>query len=369
MRRCFAAASSVALFCSAAASLLPFAAAEPTRIYWSDGDGLWRAPLEDPLVRHQIPAFEVRGIAVAEDRLVWSDAEPRVPVVSTGVIRSADHNGAGVHDVATELPQPSGVALHTPTNTVYWSDLQRNAIYRRSLDGTGPVEEVLGGMAGVAAIHSIAVQPREQRLYFGFVNPLIDGLFPGSIARMNLDGTEFETVVSGLIEPWGVAVDSIAGIVYWTDAPLSGPGMIGRAPSDGGDIEELVGGLMAPRGIALDLDAASIYWADAGAGKIQRAGLDGRDFVDVLTGLPEPRAVALFSIPEPGTVSLVMMGVALLMVSRSGDWLNFRKSRNKLCLSPSRNGVGILFFCGGRAAELPWDALFGSPIRRTDPHA
>jgi hypothetical protein len=312
-----------ALCCGGPMGLVTLASGIQSQIYWSAGGGIWHAPVDAPTDSRQIPAFEVREIEVDYSRLVWSDVEPRVPILPTGVIRSADPSGASVLTLATDLPQPSGVAVHAASNTFYWSDLERNAIFRRALDGSGPIQEILGGMPFIASIHSIDIDPREQKLYFGFVNPLIDSLFPGSIARINLDGTDLETVVSGLTEPRGIAVHAEADLVYWTDVSLKGHGVIGRAASDGGNAEFLVEDLILPHGIDLDVAAEQLYWVDAGTGKLQRARLDGSNVTDVLTGLLRPQAVAVLAIPEPATLSLAVAGMTgllgLRMLRRKGS--------------------------------------------------
>jgi low density lipoprotein receptor-related protein 5/6 len=89
------------------------------------------------------------------------------------------------------------------------------------------------------------------------------------IKRANLDGTDLETLVSGLGWPFHIALDVSAGKMYWADAVAP---KIQRANLDGGGVEDLVTtGLDFPAGIALDLSAGKMYWADAGAPKIQRA--------------------------------------------------------------------------------------------------
>jgi sugar lactone lactonase YvrE len=305
---------------------LPSLVAGQGNIYWSERGGLWRAPLEEPFGARLTQAFDVRGIAIDASALVWSDVEPRVPIAPTGVVRSTGPSEGNVQDLATELPQPSGVAIDSASQTIYWSDLEQNAIYRRSLDGTGPIQEVFGGMAFVSSIHAIDIDPLEQKLYLGYVNPLIDSLFPGSIARINLDGTKFESVVSGLTEPRGVAVDPKHGHVYWTDSPADGGGFVRRAATEGGEIEDLVSGILLPRGLDLDLARSQVYWADAAAGKIQRADLDGNHVTDVFMGLDQPQAVAIFSVPEPSSLLVVGILLALLICApaihrhRSDKW-------------------------------------------------
>lgn len=291
-------------------SVLLMPAAGQTTVYWSERDSIWKAPLGATSGEQVVPTFDVRGIAVADGMLLWSDVEPRVPNTPTGVIRAANFDGGNVRDLAVDLPSPSGVAIDTDSQTVYWSDLELNAVFRQPLDGSTTPQQILGDVPGIASIHSIFLESDQQKLYFGFVNPLIDSLVPGAIARINVDGSELEILVSGQTEPQGVAVDPVTGTIYWTDFPFVGTGVIRRAPASGEMAEDLIDGLQFPQGVALDVAAGHLYWADAGTGKIQRANLDGSGIVDIVANLNQPRAVALQVIPEPET--LWMAAVALL---------------------------------------------------------
>jgi len=99
-------------------------------------------------------------------------------------------------------------------------------------------------------------------------------------------------VTSGLAEPYGIALDTAAGKMYWTDYYMD---KIQRANLDGSDVEELViSGLSEPRGIALDTAASKMYWTDEGTDKIKRANLDGTSVEALITsGLSRPRGIAL----------------------------------------------------------------------------
>jgi sugar lactone lactonase YvrE len=105
------------------------------------------------------------------------------------------------------------------------------------------------------------------------------------IQRANLDGSNVEDLVtSGLVFPSGIALDPIAGKMYWTSQGTSEPGKILRANLDGSNVENVVPeGLDHPAGITLDLDAGRMYWVDiAGNCKIRRANLDGSGMEDLV---------------------------------------------------------------------------------------
>ncbi|MEE9294352.1 MAG: DUF5050 domain-containing protein [Phycisphaerae bacterium] len=106
----------------------------------------------------------------------------------------------------------------------------------------------------------------------------------GKIQRADLvAGTGVEDLVTTqVIEPVGLALDLLAGKMYWTEASPA-DFMISRASLDGTDVELLVTGLVSPSGIALDVAGGKMYWTDIGIGKIQRANLDGSNVEDLLT--------------------------------------------------------------------------------------
>ena len=168
----------------------------------------------------------------------------------------------------------------------------------------------------------IALDLVHDRLYFSYVNPLIDSLFPGGIGRANLDGSNVETIVSGLGQPMGVALDTAGNGVYWSDAlSMAGGGAIQAADLDGQQPRTLLAGLDTPFGVALDLAQRDIYWTDKGTGKIQRTGMAGvlPFFQDVVVGMTAPTAIAI--VPEPASLMLALLAglvLAALWWARSG---------------------------------------------------
>jgi hypothetical protein len=129
-----------------------------------------------------------------------------------------------------------------------------------------------------------------QKLYWSDLGTL-------KIQCADLDGLEPEDIITtGLINPMGLAFDAHTGMVYWTDAGLSGErdGGIYRAQVACGETQELVNGLVDPRGIALDHSSDTMFWTDTGV--VSTAHLDGENAWNILPNLfPSPTDLALDS--------------------------------------------------------------------------
>ena len=273
-------------------------------LFWNDDRGIHRYLSSDPL---GLPAlfdtFETRGMAVdpTNARLWWSDILPLGAPLPGGVIRTGSTKGGAITDVVTHLASPAGVALDARRGRIYWSDLgdvnNASAIFSANLDGSD-VQKLVSGVF-ISEIAGIALDPIHDKLYFTYINPLIDSLLTGGIARADLDGSNLELIVGGQGKPIGIAVDAAGGCIYWADAmsisPAGGGGAIKAAELDGHNQRTILGGLNEPYGVALDLAAQNVYWTDMGTGKIQRTVMSGSlpYFQDVLTGLTSPTAIVI----------------------------------------------------------------------------
>ena len=118
-----------------------------------------------------------------------------------------------------------------------------------------------------------------------------DDPFTGKIQRANLNGSNVQNVTTGLVVPWGIALEVAGGKVYYGDRFYG----IRRANLDGSNVQNLVSGdLVQPNDIALDVTGGKIYWTDDDTGKIQRANLNGSNIQDlVTTGLDQPQGIVL----------------------------------------------------------------------------
>jgi len=186
--------------------------------------------------------------------------------------------GARVEVQVVSLPDEG-----SDPNKMYWTDAGTAKIQRANLDGTQVEDLVTSGLVGP---WGLALDLDGGKMYWTDVGT-------ARIQRANLDGTQVENLVtSGLVYPSGLALDLDAGKMYWTEVLMA---KIQRANLDGTQAEDLVtSGLVYPSGLALDLDAGKMYWTDAFPGKIQRANLDGTQVEDIVTsGVGDPSGLAL----------------------------------------------------------------------------
>lgn len=278
-------------------------AATAVELTWNDATGIWALADDRDAPVFLYDTFETRGLAIGPDaaRLVWSDVLPLAGPLPGGVIREGSTSGGDFDTLARHLVNPAGVAIDPLHGNLYWTDLGDNltpsTVYMARRDGSD-VRPIIRG-EWLSQIEGIAVDPAGGRLYFSYVNPLLDSLYNGGIGRANLDGSNVEGIIGGLGKPNGVAIDTEGKTVFWADArklsPGGGDGEIAAADLDGDNQRLLLSGLELPYGVALDLERRDIYWTDSSSGKIQRTSMSGilPYFEDVVTGLDNPTAIAI----------------------------------------------------------------------------
>jgi hypothetical protein len=102
----------------------------------------------------------------------------------------------------------------------------------------------------------------------------------GRIHSMGPDGSERKVIVDGCHLPDGIAVDTAAGHIYWTNmgtSPGTNDGSIERADLDGGSRRMIVppGATFTPKQIQIDKKNDKLYWCDREGMRVMRCNLDG----------------------------------------------------------------------------------------------
>lgn len=308
-------------------------------IVWNDARGIHRFDtLENAPAQQLFETSDTRGIAFDPQhrRLIWTDVLPLGGPLPGGMIRAGSLNGGPIENPVTQLLAPAGVQFDSQNQHIIWSDLGDDAtpssIWRADADGSDARQWIRNDI--LSEITGLAIDAENQVLYFTYINPLIDSIFNGAIARAELrDLSNVETIFSGLARPKGVAVNAMAQELFWAEAGLSDrgedgaimAGVVGETP------RIVLGGLSEPYGIALDLRGQSVYWTDQATGKLQRTSMSGvlPFFEDVLTDLPSPTALTI--VPEPSAFLLLLLALVPL-----------RQGASSRCLTPSSSHGGAL---------------------------
>jgi hypothetical protein len=101
----------------------------------------------------------------------------------------------------------------------------------------------------------------------------------GRIHTMNPDGSDGKVIVTDCQNPDGIAIDTAAGHVYWSNmgVPNLNDGSIERSDIDGKNRTVVIpsGSTFTPKQIHLDKENRKLYWSDREGMRVMRSNLDG----------------------------------------------------------------------------------------------
>jgi DNA-binding beta-propeller fold protein YncE len=151
---------------------------------------------------------------------------------------------------------------HAGQLAIYWSIIQDTVIRRANLDGTSTQNLVRTPGGGIP---DIAFDSLEKKMYWTSAEA-------GGIQRSDYDGSNVETVITGITYPSRIAMDEVNRKIYWVDE--NGENSIWRSNLDASARELLVHDV--PRPTALEVDSVNgyYYWAEHLDGTIHRTLLD-----------------------------------------------------------------------------------------------
>ena len=224
-----------------------------------------------------------------------------------GTLQRADLDGTDVERIVEPglTRTPKQLALDVEHDHVYWADREGATLWRAGLDGSDPTPLVRGH--GLRELVGVALDVAGGRLYFSdrtgrHVWRAGLDLPAGQTAD---DRTDLEMVVeaTGTSMPVDVAIDHDAGQLYWTDrlaGTLQRAGLElpeGQTARTRTDVETVLDGLEEPIGIALDAPNDHLYVTELGRG-VSEATLDGEELrrVGRATGTT---GVVLVHLPPP----------------------------------------------------------------------
>uniref|UniRef100_A0A8D2LBK3 Prolow-density lipoprotein receptor-related protein 1 n=1 Tax=Varanus komodoensis TaxID=61221 RepID=A0A8D2LBK3_VARKO len=179
--------------------------------------------------------------------------------------------------------------FHLNQSSLYWTDVVEDKIYRGKLHENGGDFEVVI-QYGLATPEGLAVDWIAGNIYW--VESNLD-----QIEVAKLDGTMRSTLLAGDIEhPRAIALDPI---LFWTDWDASLPRIEAASMSGEGRrvIHKETGSGGWPNGLTVDYLEKRILWIDARSDAIYSALYDGTGHIEVLRGheyLSHPFAVTLY---------------------------------------------------------------------------
>jgi hypothetical protein len=211
----------------------------------------------------------------------WIDANTRI----FGSVSIARLNGDSISvlhgGLTIGLGGPTDIDLDYDSNTLYWGDFTDSPISALSssdLDNYAPGSWARLPMSDPFAIHSIAIDRKNGRLYWSNLDFYLPT--PG-IYSAPLDGTTDDRLIAeGDVHD--IAVDHLDDGLYWVERESS---TIMRADLDGANPEAVLTSDAVVSFLALDRDAQEVYWSETETGRIRKANYDGTEIEDVITGV------------------------------------------------------------------------------------
>ena len=246
-------------------------------MYWTDmASGtlhrITTAEMENLLPRVQ-SATDL-AVDATSGRIYWTEKTSE----RTGRIRRADLDGTNVHLVKSLTSVPHSIAIDAVNGRIYLTN-SWGKVQQLNINGSNFQPNLI---TGLDAPKHLTLDVADGKFYW------TEGT--RQIRRASLNGTNIETLVTGLGALGDITLGN--GKIYWTEKTGENSGKIQSANLDGTNPELLATLISVPFGIAVDTTAHKLYWTDA-RGRIQRADLTGEHIQEVATGLGQPIGLVL----------------------------------------------------------------------------
>uniref|UniRef100_A0A673G160 Low-density lipoprotein receptor-related protein 1-like n=1 Tax=Sinocyclocheilus rhinocerous TaxID=307959 RepID=A0A673G160_9TELE len=183
--------------------------------------------------------------------------------------------------------------FHLNESSLYWTDVVEDKIYRGKLSENALTSFDVVIQYGLATPEGLAVDWIAGNIYW--VESNLD-----QIEVAKLDGTMRTTLLAGDVEhPRAIALDPREGILFWTDWDATMPRIEAASMSGHGrrTIHKETGSGGWPNGLTVDYLERRILWIDARSDAIYSAKYDGSGLIEVLRGheyLSHPFAVTMY---------------------------------------------------------------------------
>jgi Low-density lipoprotein receptor repeat class B len=258
---------------AAPSTLLALAPAARAQVYFTafpaeGGTSIERAAFDGSGL--QTLQFQPIGFAdglaldMRDGKMYWTET-------SAGAIWRSNLNGTEAQTVLIDAGrEPLGIALDLANEQMYWTD--REGVKRAGIDGTGAellTKETARGF--------IALDLATQQMFWA-------DWMSGTIRSAPMTTAPVVTTIAkGQACPFGIAVDETSAVVYWLGLEVKerlkceNHSSISRAHLDGTKPQVIVERSRAgfEGGLAVDPVAGKIYWTEAEAHDIRTADLSG----------------------------------------------------------------------------------------------
>ena len=247
-------------------------AANRPPLYWLDAGNRISQLTDDEIESFRENVRNATCLAVTDEKVYWGEEVNN----NSGRLRRANLDGSGVQEIRSITGIPRGIAVNTENDKVYWTN-SRGHIQSANTNGTG-LQRLITQLSNPT---HIALDVAEEQFYWSE---------SGRIRRANFNGSNRQIVAVVSNPIGGLAIAN--GKIHWTEQVSQTAGNISRANLNGSNAEVLVRLKSVPSGIAFDSSARKLYWTNA-RGRIQRSNLKGSSIQNVVAGLGMPSAIAI----------------------------------------------------------------------------
>ncbi|QRN95868.1 hypothetical protein JRI60_43635 [Archangium violaceum] len=203
------------------------------------------------------------GIAVDATGIYWTDN------VNGGQVMKAGLDGGTVTPIAFGQDTPGCVAVDA--TSVYWTNRK-----------AGTVMKLMKGFTLLAS-----GQQGPAHFAVDATGVYWTNTTGGTVMKSYSDTGMVVSLISGLAQPTGIAVDATSSI-YWTNR---GDGTVMKANPFGHNPMQLASGQNQPTGLVAD--ATSVYWTNSGDGTVMKVGLNGGTPTPLASGQNQPTGIAV----------------------------------------------------------------------------
>ena len=247
--------------------------------------------------------------------MYWCEFGDDLPPTSggTGAIWRAHLTGEFQEKLIStsgETQSPVGIAIDKGNDRLHWTDYENCTIMSSDLDGDWIETVVESGKdpgptpSGMIDPKGLEISTIDDKAYYIGDDTLIRGDMP------DIDEEDRESL-QALTYADHFALDIWNGKVYWA---YQRTGRIYRSNLDGSNKQTLKSGLGTPRDIEIDYRNDKVYWVDSETGKVERCDLNGSNYETIYTFNPtEPVGItlnypALGIVPLNSNISLHLLG-------------------------------------------------------------